>query len=295
MKKHIGLLLLYVTVFCTLSQSTVSAENYFSAETIPFNVSVNDVVFTETNLEYPVFVRRELEYPVFFRQGIIYIPLTYFNLNLLGINIEIKDNTVEIHKNTNLLPREYSTVRKKDDSIELWRLSPFDIKTEGKMYTDAGSHPFMFYKNILYMPLTWEIMTDFGWYHTFDGEDFKLYTDTYAYTANGDSYIYKDEEGRTAYCSVSNYTYYKNGDIMVTLSTKGNRWGPNPSNLIIRKKGNEIKISGYSGYYQKNGPLFYVEDGYVYTVHYDDPDERNPRKCKVNIETGDIIYLDFQN
>ncbi len=214
---------------------------------------------------------------------------------MLGINIEIKDNTVEIHKNTNLLPREYSTVRKKDDSIELWRLSPFDIKTEGKMYTDADSHPFMFYKNILYMPLTWEIMTDFGWYHTFDGEDFKLYTDTYAYTANGDSYIFKDEEGRTAYCSVSNYTYYKNGDITVTLSTKGNRWGPNPSNLIIRKKGNEIKISGYSGYYQKNGPLFYVEDGYVYTVHYDDPDERNPRKCKVNIETGDIIYLDSQN
>ena len=52
--------------------------------------------------------------------------------------------------------------------------------------------------------------------------------------------------------------------------------------------GNDIlTISGYTGYGQKQGPLFTVNGEYIYTVH---SDGEKYAPCKIKIETGEIIY-----
>lgn len=43
---------------------------------------------------------------------------------------------------------------------------------------------------------------------------------------------------------------------------------------------------------KKNGPMFTVEDGYVYTVHFNDHYERDNRRCRINIYTLEIEYLE---
>lgn len=60
--------------------------------------------------------------------------------------------------------------------------------------------------------------------------------------------------------------------------------------MFIEVNGEKKEISGYTGYYQKNGPLFVVKNGYVYSVHYSDHDERDSRSCKINIATGEYRY-----
>lgn len=278
--KYISLLLSLHLLFCAFG---VSAENYFSAETVPFNVVVNG-----ENLN-----NKKLEYPVFFMEEIIYLPLTYFNLNLVGINIEVDKNVVKIDKSKALSPKEYVPYPEGQTLFSNVSLCPFDIIVEKEKYNKKENYPILFYNDIIYLPLTWDIIVDrFGWEYVFDDTGFKLFTDGYFYTSNGDSYITEDEEGRKKYHSVENRTYYKNNDVIVMISTKTNRMGPIPSNMVIRRNGEEIKVLGYTGYYQKNGPLFTVNNGYVFSVHYSDPDERKPRLCKISINTGEIEYFD---
>ena len=66
------------------------------------------------------------------------------------------------------------------------------------------------------------------------------------------------------FASAENKSYYRAKGVSVYVSTETNRLGP----------------------------LFTVENGYVYSVHYSNHDERNPRPCKISIDTGEVEYLE---
>ena len=285
MKKVLIVLSLLIVVF---SSASVEADEKptFAVSTINFPATINYVSFDE---------QKKSEYPMFLYNNITYFPLTYSNLNLVGLNIDIEGTEIMLGCEKNIVPimyeRDKIALLPFGRSIEACE-SPYELYVNGEKYKDE-KYPILFYKDIVYIPLTWDLTRNkLNWDFWFDGEKIEIYTSGFYYTSNGDSYIKYEEDGSRMFASVENKSYYNNNGISVYVSTATNRLGPLPSNMIIEANGEKKKVTGYTGYYQKRGPLFTVENGYVYSVHYSDHDERNPRPCKISIDTGKIEYLE---
>lgn len=256
-----------------------------NAEIVSFPVSIN----------YELFDKEEYsDYPTFVYNDITYVPLTFYKANLLGIGVELTENGFFITDSPEKAPVLYQ--REPRHIENLWTpvkadMAPFKIKINNEDYTDE-KYPFLFCRDIVYLPLTWNLTNDvFGWDFEFDGNQLTMFTNSYCYTSDEDSWVRYEDDG-ISYHQNEYFTYYKKDDVKIYLFTDTIRIWPMSRNLTITKGEEEKIIAGHSGYYQKAGPLFTVKDGYVYTVHYPGEDERETKKCKINIDTGEIVYLE---
>lgn len=257
MKKALILLSLLIVI---VSAASVEAAETSTVSIINFPVTINYVSFIEQN---------KSEYPMFLYNNITYFPLTYSKLTLVGLNVEIEGTEIMLNSEKNIAPKMYKSYEQlppKGELIEACE-SPYELYVNGEKYKDE-KYPVLFHKDIVYIPLTWDLTRNkLNWDFWFDGEKIEIYTSGFYYTSNGDSYIEYEEYGGRRFVSVANQSYYNDNNVRVYVSTATNRLGPLPSNMKIQSNGETKKVPGYTGYYQKKGPLFTVEDGYVYSVH----------------------------
>ena len=200
------------------------------------------------------------EYPLIVYQGITYIPLTYDNCVLLGLNLEWKDGQIFLSKSTPEKPAMYlkdqSHTRRGKKTIEMAFL-PYPLNLCGAEYSDL-EYPALFYKNIAYLPLTWKVAHEImQWDYRVGEKGIELYTDSYYYYSEGDS----------------DFKINKKRDLAASVSEG---------------------IPGYTGHGQKQGPLFTVDGEDIYTAHIDIERYRYGY-CKIKIDTGEITYLGGDN
>ncbi len=290
MKKVLILVCLLIVMFSAASAE--AAENAdFDVTIVKFPVDVNYINFYEQLQKY-------FKYPMFLYDDITYFPLTYSNMIVTGLDMQIDGTEIFLSCEKNVVPKRYATVDDEyldspfDGDYLVAGASPFELNVNGEKYDDK-EYPILFYKDMVYIPLTWDLIKNkLAWDFEFNGKNMEIYTSGFYYTANGDSYIELEEDGSRCFVSVPNKSYYSENGVTVYVSTETSRIGPYPRNMFIEVNGEKKKISGYTGYYQKNGPLFVVKNGYVYSVHYSDHDERDSRSCKINIATGEVEYLE---
>lgn len=316
------------TLFLLLCLSIFSinayGESYIPVQLIPFDVQINGESLLNEAKNYRYYTSEKYyyrtEHPSLLVNDIVYVPLTYDILNLMYLNMSIDGNEIKIEKRVGMEAleytywwRRYEISKENIDTPSNVVLCPFDIFIEGEKYSDED-YPFLFFNDIIYMPLTWSVTANFsGWEYSFDDDGLKLFTEGYIYSANGyptftlEKNTYRDSDGieregeGRAYIITENLTYYKKDGLRIFVRTASNRFFQIMDNLVINNNAAEIKVSGYTGFDyrdsatvadQKNGPLFTVEDGFIYTVHYSDHDKRDSKKCKIDIETGEVIYLE---
>ena len=280
-----------VCFFLTLVLLTSSSVCSFGARkdvtaTIPsFSVSLNGLTFENNERE---------KYPLLVYKNITYFPMTYYKSNLLNLETTwTKKGGLVVKKGNSATAKEFayeslavnsSSNNKKQKATIINSKVVVNGKTIDNM---KETYPLLLFRDVTYFPLTWRFaVEEFGWNYTFDKNNgLRITADNFFYTANGDSY--KKTSGESVL--VPNETYYIKDDLMIYIKTDYRLIGPLPQNLHIIKNGIEATPVGYFGYYQKNGPLFSIDEGYISTTYYSDPDERDAQPCKVNIETGRIL------
>lgn len=284
-----------LTVFwaCLLCMAVFSVKGY-AAELIEVKIAEFPIYinYEEFNTETASNVLYD-NYQMFLYNDITYFPLSYRNCSITGLKVYLEDNILLVEKEASANAVELEneirdTVFKKSFVV---KKAPFRVFLNGTEYKN-DNYPILFYKDIIYIPLTWQVVYDtFGWEISFDENEMILYTQSYYYISYGDSY-FEQGENYTGYNVAHGKTYYCKGRLRIMAETTINRLGPNSQNLSVNYS-DRIKyvVPGYTGHYQKKGPLFSVKGDYIYTVHYDygKPDENAP--CKINIKTGEITYL----
>ena len=266
------------------------AEEDILAAVAKFPISINYETFnTETanGMKY-------YDYPMFIYNGITYFPLSYYNCNLTGLAAGLEHGELTVTKCGADEPKLYLAERLGEtDFKENLRVkkAPFKVKINGAYYDD-DSYPPLFYKDVVYIPLTWQVAHEIlGWEYTYGGEGLTIYTDGHYYSSSGDSYVLKDGHSVSVVISLGR-TYYSKDGVRVYAATEGNRLGAIGQNMVITSGGVEKTVPGYTGYFQKQGALFSVDGGFIFTSHYDEPSDPRYRPCRINISTGEVIYSD---
>ena len=263
--------------------------------TIPdFPVTINGAEFEEQSY---------VEYPLLLYHGIVYFPMTYYQSSALDLKTEwTEKNGLVVTKTDAETPKIFSCYEQVDSKKNPWfswlywkfqRASIANAKViiDGKEVNyEENPHPFLQFRNIIYIPLTRQFVEDElnGSYHFEEEEGLQLYCNVFFYTANGDSEIRDDGES----VSVENETHYVKDDLRISMSTRNAHLiGPQKDNLSIINvnDGSEIRPEGYFGYFQKDGPLFTVEGKLIHTVYYTNPDYRDGQPCTIDTKTGEVF------
>jgi hypothetical protein len=250
-------------------------------------------------------------YPFLLYGYITYFPMTYNLSNLLNLDtIWTEEGGLVIAKGNPETPKVFayeSPVSRQNAKTQTATIIDSKVTVNGKVIDNKNEpYPLLNFRDVTYFPLTWRFVVDeFGWNHLFDNTD-GLYSpygglyiraDNFFYTMNGDSYISDSGESDgdyhgTHYVSVYNETHYIKGDFWISIKTTTSILGPTGWNLSIVKNGVETRPEGYFGYFQKDGPLFFIDGHLIITTYYTNPDPapygRDPRPVKVDIETGEI-------
>lgn len=130
-----------------------------------FDVVLNGKVYDSKNCDYPMLYYKE----------ITYLPLTADNLAYLGLSFEISGNTARLKK------APISVDKHSAETTPLW-IDPADkplyipetnVEVTGNSADgEYPDYPFIMYKSVYYMPMTWEYMHDvLGWQYCFDHEN----------------------------------------------------------------------------------------------------------------------------
>ena len=319
MKKILTMLIFCFAVF-SFSLLTSAYTPYESKiVTLPtFSVTVNEQEYNYNEYE---------TYPLFVHNGVTYFPLTYNNAIILNLiptwNVETCSH--EYAKGNPDLPKQFfrgeitnttetkideSTVRidsvtyqvhhlketKNPDTFTYhYQINEETSKTliDGKNLASLSDYPILFNNDMVYIPLSWQFVTEvLGGTITFDTEKgLEVRVDNFITTLNGDSEKSVTDEV-ISYTIVPNDTYYIKDKLSIVMSTDSQRLvGPVGTNLTIKNGETETKPKGFFGYFQKNGPLFTIENDSIKTVYYTDFNEitgRNSVPCIIDIETGEI-------
>jgi hypothetical protein len=254
------------------------------AITIPnFSVSLNELKFDGNDYD---------PYPLLVYKDITYFPMTYYKSNLLNLNTSwTAEGGLVIKNSDSEMPKEFlyeTPVSTRNNGIQTANIIDSKVTVNRKVIDNSDeSYPLLSFRNVTYFPLTWRFaVEEFGWDYTFDNKaGLTIRADNFFYTANGDSSV--DASGTSV--SVVNETHYIKGDLWIHIKTDTNRLGPVRGNLHIIKSGIETRPDGYFGYFQKNGPLFSIDENYISTTYYIDPDARNPQPCRISVETGNLL------
>lgn len=296
MKKIIFIMCLFLCVFDVGVTASNSVVEFAEVNVVDFSININEEKSNSYNSykiksnDMPLF-----KYPLVMYKNITYVPLTYYNCILLGVELKTEDNQVFIKKSNLEKPEEYlkDQLEEKREETKTMKISPFVLNIQGIEYYDE-EYPALFYKDIVYLPLTWNVVNNImQWDFTFNEEGIELYTDSYYYYSEGDSsYEIKKDGGMRATTSYGKTYYQKDGKRVFASIYHQTVGGPTWDNMKITVGNETISIPGHTGYGQKQGPVFTVEGEYIYTVH---SDRTKYAPCKIKIDTGEIIYTDGEN
>ena len=175
-------------LFISNASTYVMAKENIVTEIVDFPVTIN---YEEYNVnDYNANDMILCEYPMVVYKNITYIPLTYYNCILLGIDVRLNEEILFVDKKSFENPTEYlrdqSSEKIKEKAMKMER-SPFMVNIQGNNYNDE-EYPALFYKNIIYLPLTWKVVYDYMKWDYFYGKKYsdsitgiELYTDSFYY------------------------------------------------------------------------------------------------------------------
>ncbi len=176
--------------------AVITVREEITVNVVDFRMNINHEIFNADNRLLPREGSLEglssdmtlCEYPAVMYKDIVYLPLTYYNCVLLGLKLEAEDNKILIKQAERDFPAEYLKDQsgEKKEKITV-TTCPFDLNIAGRDYSDE-KYPALFYKNIVYLPLTWSVVNDImHWDYSFGENGIELYTDSYYYYSEGDS------------------------------------------------------------------------------------------------------------
>ena len=279
--------------------AVITVREEISVDIAAFRMNINHEIFNSDNRFLPREGSLEglsndmslCEYPAVMYENITYLPLTYYNCALLGLTLEAEDNKVLIKQANSDFPAEYL----KDQSGEKKEritvtACPFDLNIFGKDYLDE-KYPALFYKNIVYLPLTWNVVDGImHWDYSFGENGIELYTDSYYYYSEGDS-TYEREGLRMSASTSYGKTYYrKDGKAVFAEIYHQKIGGPVLGNMTVFNGNESYNVPGHTGYGQKKGPVFLTDGVWIFTTHSDYVHYGKFGKCRIRISTGEIIY-----
>ncbi|MBQ7400133.1 MAG: hypothetical protein IJW06_06725 [Clostridia bacterium] len=277
------------------------------------------------------------EYPLFVNGGVTYFPLTYNNALLLNlipeydaenplsiaftrgnpeepkqifkkILIKAVEDPLEAQtpdRDTNIYQVHYPRSEKNEPSLNAnsyggWYFDHLgvNITIDGKELDELLDYPLVYYRNMWYLPLTWNVVTEIlGGTMSFDFENgLDVRVNNYFTTLNETENI-TYTEGVFVRSWKENHTCYIKDDLTVSLTTSyhglvGTVYG----NLEIRKGETVLKPHGNFGVYQgtpqfKLAPQFTVDGNKIKTFVSNEYRGQNPKPCIVDIEKGEVTEV----
>lgn len=295
-KKIVFIMCIFMCIFGADTLASNIKNESIKSDVAAFRMNINHEIFNSDNRFLPREGSLEglssdmslCEYPAVMYKDITYLPLTYYNCALLGLKIETEENKVLIKQAERDFPAEYLKDQSGGEKEKITVTAcPFAINIFGKDYSDE-KYPALFYKNIVYLPLTWNVVNGImHWDYSFGENGIELYTDSYYYYSEGDS-TYELLDGGTRASTSYGKTYYrKDGKAVFAALYHQRIGGPAGGNMTVFNGNKEYKITGCTGYGQKKGPVFLTDGEWIYTTH---SDYTRFGKCKISISTGEIIY-----
>jgi hypothetical protein len=203
---------LIAAIICIMAQPCVTggvsaAGGQVDVALPPFAVSLNYQLIDE-HREPQGYNRGYSEYPLLTYKGITYLPLTYAYCGLMGLELGW-----DPEKGLEISSRDFSKFgyfrngmmrMEPNRASDKARLADMKITVNGKEIDNADEpYPFLLYRDITYMPLTWRFAVDeFNWrYGAADGSGLSITADSRfqsrwftrgVYYVKGDLLIYAD-------------------------------------------------------------------------------------------------------
>lgn len=147
--------------FIVSQKEIVAADQRVSVELPSFEVVLNGNKIDNQYREYPLFVYKD----------ITYVPMTWYDSRLLGLETEWESQSgLSIKKGKVVSTYEpYHTKRRNSNRLQA-TIPNFDITVNGEEINNAKEkYPLLSYHNITYFPLTWRFAHDeFGWAYEWD-------------------------------------------------------------------------------------------------------------------------------
>ncbi len=271
--------------------NTVMAKNNMAVNIATFPININHEEYNNSIDVYRPNDMSLCEYPAVMYENITYLPLTYYNCALLGLTLEAEGNKVLIKQANSDFPAEYLKDQSGENKEKITvTVCPFDLNIAGKDYSDE-KYPALFYKNIVYLPLTWNVVDGImHWDYSFGENGIELYTDSYYYYSEGDS-TYEREGLRMSASTSYGKTYYrKDGKAVFAEIYHQKIGGPVLDNMTVFNGNESYNVPGHTGYGQKKGPVFLTDGVWIFTTHSDYVHYGKFGKCRIRISTGEIIY-----
>ena len=203
---------LVLIVFVVLSSTVIAAENDIITSISPFNVKIIESGYIGNDT-----------YPSLFYNNVVYIPMTYNVGESVGRTIEWVDG---YEQDVLLLTEKESENIIVKNTISENEINPRTVIAEIADCTVAvcvgenlnlirgtAEYPLLRYKDIIYIPLTWEnIVGNFGWSYTFDEENgVNIDASQSNISEKPEKDIYISEDGSTT-CYILEKRNYIDGD-----------------------------------------------------------------------------------
>ncbi len=319
-----------IVLFASLSTFAYNITGWmFGVGFLPeFPVTVNGQEYNYNEYE---------EYPLFVNGGVTYFPLTYNNALILNLIPEydaenplsiaftrgdpeepktifkkylIKEITtpiddVYVQSDVYHYQTHHPRAEKNEPSLNAnpyggWYFDHFgiNITIDGKELDELLDYPLVYYRNMWYLPLTWNVVTEIlGGTMTFDTEKgLCVRVNNYFTTLNETEHITYTENAFVRSWK-ENHTCFVKDDLTISLTTTYHGLvGTASGNLEIRKGETIIKPGGNFGVYQgtpefKLLPQFSVEGNKIKTFVSNEYRGQNPKPCVVDIETGEVTGI----
>lgn len=185
-------------ILVVTNSTVIAAENDIVTSISPFKVKVNESGYIENNT-----------YPSLFYNNVVYIPMTYNVGEILGMTIEWVDG---YDKDVLLLTEKEKRKVIEEDNVKEYGVENKSVKATVSDCTIAvckgenlalvrgtKEYPLLTYKDIIYIPLTWEnIVEKLEWKYSFDEATvMNIDTSQSVTNENEEKDIYISEDGST--------------------------------------------------------------------------------------------------
>ena len=165
-------------VFCCLLVVLLCCSGSLRANTVPVTLPPIEVLINDTNIDSTV-----ASYPFLFYNNIVYFPLTYINCQNLGLDVLWDDyeglSVFRVtyrgwNEDNKPLPLDiYGTAT--NTSTDFATLPDCRIRVNGSSINSNRAYPFFSYRDVLYMPLTWDFIVDaFNWDYAFSSGTLRI-------------------------------------------------------------------------------------------------------------------------